>query len=170
MWYTLIVLTSLAGLAMTGAPTLASDCASMRANLSAAVSEVLSAASADPIEIADLSAKVNGADAALKALTDACGDHATTATMPPATAITATGGGDKSGTVQPPSPAEMMERTGRTHVTVGSAPTVGNTPVPNAANAAVVSQKAAALVADLRAAIAANDLAGIHKIAANSDN
>ncbi len=164
MRYTLIVLTSLAGLAMTGAPALASDCASMRANLSAAIDDVLTAASADPIELADLTAKVNGADAALKALTDACGDQATTATMAPATAIGPAGSGDKSGETPRPSPAEMMERTGRTHVTIA------DTPQPKAASAAVVSQQAATLVADLRAAIAANDLAGIRKIAGGSDN
>ena len=118
----LVILAGLAGLAMTGTSALASDCAEMRANLSAAVSGVLAAASADPIELADLTAKVNGADAALKALTDACGDQAKTATMPAATAVMGpAGSGEKSGETQRPSPSEMMERTGRTHVTVGDA-------------------------------------------------
>ncbi len=160
----LVILAGVAGLAMTGS-ALASDCAQMRANLSAAVSDVLTAASADPIELAVLTAKVNGADAALKALTDACGDQAKTGTMPAATAVMGpAGSGERSGETLRPSPAEMMERTGRTHVTIGEGP------VPNAASAAVVSQQAAALVADLRAAIAADDLAGIRKIAGGSAN
>ncbi len=167
MRYTLIVLASLTGLAMSGAQALASDCASMRANLSAAVGDVLSAASASPIDLADLTAKVNGADAALKALNDACGDHAQVGSMPPATAVSgAPGSGDgKSGETQRPSPVEMMERTGRTHVTIGDQQLK-----PNAASAAVVEQKAATLVGDLRAAIAANDLAGIRKIADDQAN
>ncbi len=166
MRYTFIVLASLTGLAMSGASALASDCASMRANLSAAVDDVLGAASAEPIDLAELSARVNGADAALKALTDACGEQAETGTMPAATAVIGmAGSGDgKSGETPRPSPAEMMERTGRTHVSLAG------TPAPQAASAAVVEQRAAALVEDMRAAIAANDVAGIRKIAGRSDN
>ena len=161
----LVILAGVAGLAMSGPSALASDCAQMRANLSAAVSDVLTAASADPIELADLTAKVNGADAALKALTDTCGEQAKTATMPAATAVMGpAGSAERSGETQRPSPSEMMARTGRTHVTIG------NTPETRGASAAVVSQQAASLVADLRAAIAADDLAGIRKIAGDSAN
>jgi hypothetical protein len=164
---TLIVLASLAGLAMTGAPAMAdSDCAGMRAALSAAVDEVLAQASAEPIVLADLTAQVDAADAALKALTEACGDTAKTATMPAASAVTggtAGSGGEREQTERP-SPADMMERTGRTHVTVTAMPE------PHAASAAVFSQQAALLVADMRAAIAAGDLAGIRRIARDKAN
>ncbi len=173
---TLLLLASLTGLAMIGAPAMAdTDCASKRAALTVAVDAVLAEASADPIVLADLTAKVDAADAALKALNDACGDQAKTATMPPATAIMG-GAGDAGSRAAPRAAAasaddaaavagsEMMERTGRTHVTVGDAPT------PHGAGAAVVSQQAAILVADMRAAIAANDLAGIRKIAGGKAN
>ncbi len=170
----LVVLAGVAGLAMTGAPALADgDCASMRAGLSAAVGDVLAQASADPIVLADLTAKVDAADAALKALNEVCGGQAKTASMPAATAVTGGGtgigdvvvgsGGEREQTPRP-SPAEMMERTGRTHVTIQGAPVV------QAASAAVVSQQAAILVADMRAAIEAGDLVGIRKIAGDKAN
>ena len=161
---TLIVLASLAGLALTGVPALADgDCAGMRATLGTAVDDVLTQARADPIVLADLMATVDAADAALKALTDACGDQAKSATMPAATAVIGfAGNGTERALTQRPTPAEMMERTGRTHVRQE------NAPVPNAASAARAPQQAAALIADMRAAIAANDLAGIRRIAAGS--
>lgn len=167
MRMTLIILASLSGLAMMGAPAVAAgDCASLRAELSAAVDDVLAQASAEPIVLADLTAKVDAVDAALKAVDEACGGHATTATMPAATAVagSATGSGTERGQTPRPSPTEMMERTGRTHVTIDAAP------VPKAASAAVASQRAAMLVKDLRAAIDAGDLAGIRKIAADAAN
>ncbi len=159
----LVILAGVAGLAAAGAPAMASDCATMRANLSAAVADVLATAGADPIDVAALTAKVNGADAALQALTDACGDQAKTGGMPAATAVIGPAGSAKSGETPRPSPAEMMERTGRTHGGIGETP-----PMVNAAAAAGVQQQAAALVGDLRAAIAADDLAGIRKIASDS--
>ena len=164
MRFTLIVLASLAGLALTGAPALANgDCAQMRATLKTAVDDVLTQASAEPIVLADLTAKVDAADAALKALNDACGDHAVTATMPAATpTVGVAGSGDYREQTPHPSPAEMMQRTGRTHVTIEQ------TRMPQAASAAVFTQQTASLVSNLRAAIAANDLAGIRKIAGGS--
>ncbi len=166
----MVILAGFAGLAMAAAPALASsDCAGMRANLSKAVDAVLVAARADPIDLANLSAKVDGADAALKVLADACGDQVVTASMPAATAVSGAGsvavgsGSDREQTPKP-SPSEMMERTGRTHVTVQAMP------VTNAASAGATPERAAALVTDLRAAIAANDLAEIRKIAGDSAN
>ena len=164
---TLLLLAGLAGLAMSVAPAMAdSDCASKRAALSVAVDAVMGQASADPIVLADLTAKVDAADAALKALKEACGGQANTASMPAGTAVIggASGSGNDRDQTQRPSPAEMMERTGRTHVTVDKGPQ------QNAASAAVASQQAAVLVADLRAAIEAGDIASIRKIAGDSAN
>ena len=162
---TLIVVAGLAGLALSGVQAVAAnDCAAMRAALDGAVGDVLAGANADPIVLADLAAKVDAADAALMALNETCRDQAKTATMPAATAVIGPAGSVKSGETPRPSPAEMMERTGRTHVTIDKAPK------ENAAPATVTAEQAAALVADMRTAIAANDLAGISKIAGDLAN
>lgn len=164
---TLIVLASLAGLAMSGLPALAdSDCAAMRAKLDTALDDMLTQARFEPIMLADLTVKVDAADAALMAANEACGEQAQTATMPAATAVSGAGtvsgsdGTERAGS-QRPTPADLMERTGRTHVAVGAMP------VTRAAGT-VDPRRAAALIADLRAAIATGDLAGIRKIAGGS--
>ena len=166
---TLIVLASLAGLAISGLPALADgDCAAMRAKLGTAIGAMLTEARAEPIVLADLKAKVDGADAALAAVNEACGGQAQTATMPAATAVSGAGtisgsdGTERAG-AQHPTPADLMERTGRTHVTVGDMPVAR-------ATSTMDPQRAAALIADLRAAIAAGDLAAIGRIADGAPN